>query len=99
MYPIYHVYLKPHKQQLKNFSRKFMWQHRASSFIRGQARVFRLKHYLKIYYIYNSTFSNGCKSRNEKVRAQTESDLTAIKVAKKIPIGFSQHWVVPWSHH
>lgn len=97
MYPIYQVNLKPHKQQLKNSSRKMMWQHRASKITCGQC--FRLKHYLKIYYAYNSTFSNGCRSWNEKVRAKTKSDLTAIKVAKKIPIGFGQHRVAPWSHH
>lgn len=99
MYQIYQVNLKPHKQQLKNSSTKMMWQHRASKITRGQVRAFRLKHYLKIYYIFNCTFSNGCRSRNEKVWAKTESDLTAIKVAKQIPIGFGQHWVLPWSHH
>lgn len=64
VYIIYQVNLKPHKQQQKNSSRKMMWQHRASKITHGQVRMFRLKHYLKIYYIYNSTSSNGCRSRN-----------------------------------
>lgn len=46
-------------------------------------------------YTCNSTFSNGCRSRNEKVSAKAESDLTVIKVAEKTPIGFSQHWLYP----
>lgn len=51
------VNLKTHKQHLKNSSRKMMWQHRASKITRGQARVFRQKRYLKIYYIYITAHS------------------------------------------
>lgn len=93
MYPIYQINLKPHKQQLeKNLAEKWCGSTELPKLLVGkwESSDWSIKDYT-----YNSTFSNGCRSRNEKVSAKAESDLKVIKVAEKTPIGFSQHWLYP----
>lgn len=73
-----------------------MWQHRASKITCGQARVFRQKRYLKIYYIYITAHSQMTADQEMK-RSELKQGLIQqpLRLQKRFPVALASIGLYP----